>query len=110
MADALKRAFAYVAAGADGIMIHSRKKSPEEIFEFCERFREKDPVTPIVVVPTSFNTVTEEEFAQRGINIVIYANQLTRSAFPAMQRRPGRSWKTIGQKRPTTFVCRLKIF
>ena len=86
MADALKRAFAYVAAGADGIMIHSRKKSPEEIFEFCERFREKDPVTPIVVVPTSFNTVTEEEFAQRGINIVIYANQLTRSAFPAMQK------------------------
>lgn len=86
MADALKRAFAYVAAGADGIMIHSRKKSPEEIFEFCERFREKDPVTPIVVVPTSFNTVTEEEFAQRGINIVIYANQLTRSVFPAMQK------------------------
>ena len=86
MADALKRAFAYVAAGADGIMIHSRKKSPEEIFEFCERFREKDPVTPIVVVPTSFNTETEEEFAQRGINIVIYANQLTRSAFPAMQK------------------------
>lgn len=86
MADALKRAFAYVAAGADGIMIHSWKKSPEEIFEFCERFREKDPVTPIVVVPTSFNTVTEEEFAQRGINIVIYANQLTRSAFPAMQK------------------------
>lgn len=86
MADALKRAFAYVAAGADGIMIHSRKKSPEEIFEFCERFREKDPVTPIVVVPTSFNTVTEEEFAQRGINIVIYANQLTHSAFPAMQK------------------------
>ena len=86
MADALKRAFAYVAAGADGIMIHSRKKSPEEIFEFCERFREKDPVTPIVVVPTSFNTVTEEEFAQRGINIVIYANQLTRSAFPPMQK------------------------
>ena len=86
MADALKRAFAYVAAGADGIMIHSRKKSPEEIFEFCERFREKDPVTPIVVVPTSFNTMTEEEFAQRGINIVIYANQLTRSAFPAMQK------------------------
>ena len=86
MADALKRAFAYVAAGADGIMIHSRKKSPEDIFEFCERFREKDPVTPIVVVPTSFNTVTEEEFAQRGINIVIYANQLTRSAFPAMQK------------------------
>lgn len=85
MDDALARAFAYVDAGADGIMIHSRKKSPAEIFEFCEKFREKDSVTPIVVVPTSFNDVTEEEFANRNINIVIYANQLTRSAFPAMQ-------------------------
>lgn len=85
MNDALDRAFAYVDAGADGIMIHSRKKSPDEIFEFCEKFREKDSITPIVVVPTSFNEVTEEEFAKRNINIVIYANQLTRSAFPAMQ-------------------------
>lgn len=85
MEDALERAFAYVEAGADGIMIHSRKKDPSEIFEFCEKFREKDDRTPIVVVPTSFNSVTEEEFAERNINIVIYANQLTRSAFPAMQ-------------------------
>jgi len=84
MDDALNRCFAYVAAGADGIMIHSRKKDPAEIFEFCEKFREKDKKTPIVVVPTSFNEVTEEEFAKRDINIVIYANQLTRSAFPAM--------------------------
>lgn len=83
--DALKRAFAYVEAGADGIMIHSRKKDPAEIFAFCDAFRAKDQETPIVVVPTSFNTVTEEELAQHGINIVIYANQLTRSAFPAMQ-------------------------
>ncbi|MFG6382761.1 MAG: phosphoenolpyruvate mutase [Lachnospiraceae bacterium] len=85
MEDALNRAFAYIEAGADGIMIHSRKKSPDEIFEFCEKFREKDNKTPIVVVPTSFNEVTEEEFAKRNINIVIYANQLTRSAFPAMK-------------------------
>jgi phosphoenolpyruvate phosphomutase len=85
MEDALTRAFAYVEAGADGIMIHSRKKSPDEIFEFVEKFRAKDSQTPIVVVPTSFNTVTEEEFAKRGVNIVIYANQLTRSGFPAMQ-------------------------
>lgn len=85
MEDALNRAFAYVEAGADGIMIHSRQKSPAEIFEFCEKFRSKDEKTPIVVVPTSFNEVTEEEFAKRNINIVIYANQLTRSAFPAMQ-------------------------
>lgn len=85
MEDALERAFAFVEAGADGIMIHSRKKDPSEIFEFCEKFREKNQATPLVVVPTSFNSVTEEEFAERNINIVIYANQLTRSAFPAMQ-------------------------
>jgi phosphoenolpyruvate mutase len=86
MADALKRAFAYTEAGANGIMIHSRKKNPDEIFEFCENFREKDKSTPLVVVPSSFNTVTEEEFAKRGVNIVIYANQLTRSGFPAMKK------------------------
>ncbi|MCI9416129.1 MAG: phosphoenolpyruvate mutase [Eubacterium sp.] len=86
MEDALTRAFAFIEAGADGIMIHSRKKDPSEIFEFCEKFREKDKKTPLVVVPTSFNSVTEEEFAERNINIVIYANQLTRSAFPAMQK------------------------
>ena len=85
MEDALTRAFAYVGAGADGIMIHSRKKSPDEILEFCSKFREKDRTTPIVVVPTSYNSITEEELTAAGINIVIYANQLTRSAFPAMQ-------------------------
>ncbi|MBR5938515.1 MAG: phosphoenolpyruvate mutase [Clostridiales bacterium] len=86
MEDALARAFAFVKAGADGIMIHSRKKDPAEICEFCDKFRAQDPKTPIVVVPTSFNTITEEELASHGVNIVIYANQLTRSAFPAMQQ------------------------
>jgi len=85
MEDALKRAFAFTAAGADAIMIHSRKKDPAEIFEFVEKFRKENKVTPIVVVPTSFNTVTEDEFKQRGVNVVIYANQLTRTGFPAMQ-------------------------
>ena len=85
MEDALNRARAYVKAGADGIMIHSRKKDPAEILEFCDKFREEDSKTPIVVVPTSFNSITEEELAEHGVNIVIYANQLTRSAFPAMQ-------------------------
>lgn len=85
MEDALARAAAYVKAGADGIMIHSRKKEPDEIFEFVKRFRETDPVSSVVVVPTSFNTVTEEEFRSRGVNAVIYANQLTRTGFPAMQ-------------------------
>ena len=85
MKDALTRAFAYVSAGADAIMIHSRKKEPNEIFEFVSRFRQENSLTPIVVVPTSFNQVTEEEFKQRGVNVVIYANQLTRTGFPAMQ-------------------------
>lgn len=85
MEDALARAFAFVGAGADAIMIHSRKKDAAEIFEFVEKFREADKVTPLVVVPTSFNSVTEEEFKKRGVNIVIYANQLTRAGFPAMQ-------------------------
>ena len=86
MEDALARAAAFTKAGADGIMIHSRKKDPAEILEFCGRFRSADSATPIVVVPTSFNAITEEELAAHGVNIVIYANQLTRSAFPAMQR------------------------
>lgn len=86
MEDALRRAAAYVDAGADGIMIHSRKKTPDEVFEFCDRFRQTDVKTPIVVVPTSFDDVLEEELSLHGVNIVIYANQLIRSAFPAMRR------------------------
>lgn len=86
MEDALKRARAFVAAGADAIMIHSRKKDPDEIVGFCDKFRAENKTTPIVVVPSSFNTITETELAEHGVNIVIYANQLTRSAFPAMQK------------------------
>ncbi|MCR5686436.1 MAG: phosphoenolpyruvate mutase [Lachnospiraceae bacterium] len=86
MDDALKRAYAFRDAGADGIMIHSRKKDPAEIFEFCDSFRRNDPKTPIVVVPTSFNSVTEEELSGHGVNIVIYANQLMRAAFPVMKK------------------------
>ena len=86
MEDALERARAFVKAGADGIMIHSRKKDPAEILEFCDKFRQDNKRTPIVVVPSSFNTITEEELAEHGVNVVIYANQLTRSAFPAMQK------------------------
>lgn len=86
MENALERARAFVSAGADGIMIHSRKKDPDEIFQFCDLFRKENKITPIVVVPSSYNSVTEEEFAAHGANIVIYANQLTRSAFPAMEQ------------------------
>lgn len=85
MDDALMRAKKYVEAGADGIMIHSREKAPDEIFEFVDKFRNFDSVTPVVVVPTSYNHVKEKEFKKHGINIVIYANHLIRAAFPAMQ-------------------------
>lgn len=86
MDDALERAFAFAEAGADAIMIHSRKRDPSEIQEFIEKFREKDKDTPIVLVPTSFNSVKEEEWKERGANIIIYANQLMRAEVPAMQK------------------------
>jgi len=84
MADALCRANAYVKAGADGIMIHSRLKDPAEIIEFVTKFRVEDSVTPVIVVPTSFNEVTTEEFTQMGVNVVIYANHMLRAAYPGM--------------------------
>ena len=86
MDDALNRAFAFAEAGADAIMIHSRKKDPSEIQEFIKEFRAKDKTTPIVLVPTSFNSITEEEWKKRGANIIIYANQLMRAQVPAMQK------------------------
>jgi phosphoenolpyruvate phosphomutase len=84
MEDALNRAFAYVKAGADGVMIHSRLKDPAEIIEFVTKFRAKDKTTPVVVVPTSFNSVTTDEFAKMGVNVVIYANHMLRAAYPGM--------------------------
>jgi len=85
MDDAVMRAKAYVEAGADGIMIHSRRKEPDEIKEFIKIFRSYDPFIPIVLVPTSFNKVHIDEFERLGVNIVIYANHMLRSAYPAMQ-------------------------
>lgn len=82
--DALKRAFAYVKVGADGIMIHSKNHDGMDVKEFCERFRKEDKETPIVVVPTTYNQFTETELASWGVNIVIYANHMLRSAYPAM--------------------------
>jgi phosphoenolpyruvate phosphomutase len=84
MEDALTRAYAYIEAGADGIMIHSRLKDPAEIIEFVEKFRKNDTSTPIAVVPTSFNSVTTDEFAKIGVNVVIYANHMLRAAYPGM--------------------------
>jgi len=82
--DALERARAFLEAGADGIMIHSRAKTPDEIFAFCRLYNELENRKPLVAVPSSYNTVTEDELQAHGVNIVIYANQLLRSAYPAM--------------------------
>jgi phosphoenolpyruvate phosphomutase / 2-hydroxyethylphosphonate cytidylyltransferase len=84
MDDALKRSKAYLDAGADGIMIHSRQKSPAEILEFCSHYNKFENRKPLVVVPSSFNSIYEEELMRAGVNIVIYANHLLRAAYPAM--------------------------
>ena len=84
MEDALTRAKAYIEAGADGIMIHSRKKDPAEVFEFCKHYQTFEHCVPLIAVPSSYNNVTEQELANRGVNIVIYANHLLRAAYPVM--------------------------
>ena len=83
---ALERAFAFVGAGADGVMIHSKDKDPAEVIEFCRRFRQIHADIPIVAVPSTYAQVTEDELEAMGVNIVIYANHLLRSAYPAMLR------------------------
>jgi phosphoenolpyruvate phosphomutase / 2-hydroxyethylphosphonate cytidylyltransferase len=86
MQDALVRAQAYVNAGVDGIMIHSRKSEPDEVFEFARIFRSEFTTMPLVCVPTSYNSTTEDALAAQGFNVVIYANHLLRAAYPAMRR------------------------
>jgi phosphoenolpyruvate phosphomutase / 2-hydroxyethylphosphonate cytidylyltransferase len=82
--DAMRRAEAYIAAGADGIMIHSKAPDPDEILAFCERFRTLEQRVPLVAVPSTYSSITERELIDAGVNIVIYANHLLRSAYPAM--------------------------
>lgn len=84
--DALMRAKAYVSAGADGVMIHSKEKTGLDIKEFCQRFRMEYKNIPIVVVPTTYNQFTETELHQWGANIIIYANHMLRASYPAMYK------------------------
>jgi len=84
MEDAVERAHIYSEAGADGIMIHSRKKNPGEILEFSKLFKKQYPSKYLIVVPTSFNEIYDFELQKAGVSIVIYANQLIRAAYPAM--------------------------
>lgn len=84
MDDAINRAEAYLEAGADGIMIHSRKKTPDEVLHFCKLYHQLPNAKYLIVVPTTYNSVTEQQLEEHGVNIVIYANHLLRSAYPAM--------------------------
>ena len=103
--DALERCHAYVAAGADGIMIHSKNKDGMDIKEFCQRFREVDNHTPIVAVPTTYGQFTEAELAEWGINIVIYANHMLRSAYPAMVKCAERILETTRCQEASEEYC-----
>ncbi len=82
--DALKRAQVYIDAGADGIMVHSKEKSPDEVLEFCRAYKKFKHKVPLVAVPSTYNTITEQELIDAGVSVVIYANHLLRSAYPAM--------------------------
>ena len=82
--DALERAEAYIESGTDGIMIHSKERSGEDIKAFCKRFRQQNTFTPLIVVPTTFNHIREDEFIELGVNVVIYANHMLRASYLAM--------------------------
>lgn len=84
--DALRRAEAYVGAGAGAVMIHSKDKDPAEIFAFCDQFHGDHPDVPIVAVPSSYNTVYDHELRARGVKLIIYANHMLRSSYRAMSR------------------------
>ena len=86
VSDAYKRAKAYISAGADGIMIHSKQKTPREIFKFSKLFKKNFPNIPLVAVPSSYNKVTEKQLIDNGFNVVIYANHLLRASYPAMKK------------------------
>ena len=84
--DAIERAVAYCKAGADGVMIHSKEKTGNDIKKFCKAFRKLNKITPIVVVPSTYNHIKEKEFQNWGVNVVIYANHMLRSSYPAMNK------------------------
>jgi phosphoenolpyruvate phosphomutase / 2-hydroxyethylphosphonate cytidylyltransferase len=84
MDDALERSNAYIESGADGIMIHSKEKDGKEISSFCKEFQKLNSKVPLVVVPSTYAHITEPELKDLGVNIIIYANHLIRSAYPAM--------------------------
>lgn len=111
--DALYRADRYLEAGADGILIHSRNKDGEEIIDFCRRFRASGFTVPLVVVPTTYGQVTDRELLSAGASVIIYANHLLRSAYPAMVKtahsilRHGRSLECEEELMPVSQLLSL---
>ena len=103
--DALKRAKAYIDAGVDGVMIHSKEEDPTEIFDFCDAYSKFDKKVPLVVVPSSYNNVTEDKLIKKGANIVIYANHLLRSAYPAMVKTAESILKNKRSKEASNDYC-----
>ena len=103
--DALKRAKAYIDAGVDGVMIHSKEEDPTEIFDFCDEYKKFDKKVPLVVVPSSYNSVTEDILIKKGANIVIYANHLLRSAYPAMVKTAESILKNKRSKEASDDYC-----
>ena len=83
--DALKRAEVYSKSGADAILIHSKEKTPKEIFKFAREFKKSKNFIPLVSVPSTYSKVYEKDLIRNGFKLVIYANQLLRAAYPAMQ-------------------------
>jgi len=81
----LKRAEAYLAAGASGIMIHSKEKSGADIKKFLNVYNKLEGRKPLMLVPTSYSKIHETELRDWGANIIVYANQLLRAAYPAME-------------------------
>ena len=105
MDDALKRAEAYIDSGADGIMIHSKEKDPDEIIKFCNKYNNIYDKVPLVVVPSTFNIITEMELYSLGVNIVIYANHLIRSAYPNMLKTAELILKSKRSKEASEKYC-----
>ena len=103
--DALKRAKAYIDAGVDGVMIHSKEEDPTEIFDFCDEYKKFDKKVPLIVVPSSYNSVTEDILIKKGANIVIYANHLLRSAYPAMVKTAESILKNKRSKEASDDYC-----
>ena len=103
--DALKRAKAYIEAGADGIMIHSKENNPDEILTFCENYKKLVDRVPLVVVPSTYHQITEEELIEAGIKVVIYANQLLRSAYPNMLKTANSILKNHRAKEASDKYC-----